>query len=117
MKFIEIDGATLTADVCVIGTGAGGAVVAARLAEAGYEVVVLEEGGNWAPSDFTEDEGEMVPRLYADRGARATDDLAISLLQGRCVGGGTTVMYSGSDDSESPQNSMPVMLGTMTLTL
>ena len=85
--------AALTADVCVVGTGAGGAVVAARLAEAGYDVVVLEEGGYWAPSDFTEDEGEMVPRLYADRGARATDDLAISLLQGRCVGGGTTVNW------------------------
>ena len=84
---------TLAADVCVIGTGAGGAVVAARLAEAGYEVVVLEEGGYWTSSDFTEDEGEMVPRLYADRGARATDDLAFSLLQGRCVGGGTTVNW------------------------
>ena len=35
----------------------------------------------------------MVPRLYADRGARATDDLAISLLQGRCVGGSTTVNW------------------------
>ena len=83
----------LTADVCVIGTGAGGAVVAARLAEAGYDVVMLEEGGYWTASDFTEDEAEMVPRLYADRGARATDDLAVSLLQGRCVGGGTTVNW------------------------
>ncbi len=83
----------LTADVCVIGTGAGGGVVAARLAEAGYDVVILEEGGYWTASDFTEEEGEMVPRLYADRGARATEDLAISLLQGRCVGGGTTVNW------------------------
>lgn len=84
---------TLTADVCVIGTGAGGAVVSARLAEAGYDVVMLEEGGYWTAGDFTEDEAEMVPRLYADRGARATDDLAISLLQGRCVGGSTTVNW------------------------
>jgi choline dehydrogenase-like flavoprotein len=83
----------LTADVCVVGTGAGGAVVAARLAEAGHDVVMLEEGGYWTASDFTEDEAEMVPRLYADRGARATDDLAVSLLQGRCVGGGTTVNW------------------------
>ena len=84
---------TLTADVCVIGTGAGGAVVAARLADAGLDVVVLEEGGCWTAADFTESEAEMVPRLYADRGMRATDDLAISLLQGRCVGGGTTINW------------------------
>ena len=84
---------TLTADVCVIGTGAGGAVVAARLAEAGLDVVVLEEGGYWTAADFTEGEAEMVPRLYADRGLRATDDVAVSLLQGRCVGGGTTINW------------------------
>jgi choline dehydrogenase-like flavoprotein len=83
----------LTADVCVIGTGAGGAVVSARLAEAGYDVVVIEEGGYWTAADFTEEEAEMVPRLYAERGARATDDLAISLLQGRCVGGSTTINW------------------------
>lgn len=90
----EIDCDTsISADACVIGTGAGGAVVAARLAEAGYDVVVLEEGGYWSAADFTEDEAEMVPRLYADRGARATEDLAVSILQGRCVGGGTTVNW------------------------
>jgi choline dehydrogenase-like flavoprotein len=83
----------LTADVCVIGTGAGGAVVAARLAEAGLDVILLEEGGYWAGAEFTESEAELVPRLYADRGMRATDDLAVSLLQGRCVGGGTTVNW------------------------
>lgn len=84
---------TLMADVCVIGTGAGGAVVAARLAEAGQDVVLLEEGGYWSSADFTESEAEMVPRLYADRGLRSTDDLAVSLLQGRCVGGGTTINW------------------------
>ncbi len=83
----------LTADVCVIGTGAGGAVVAARLAEAGLDVILLEEGGYWTGAEFTECEAEMVPRLYADRGMRATDDLAVSLLQGRCVGGGTTINW------------------------
>ena len=81
------------ADVCVVGSGAGGAVVAARLAEAGMEVVVLEEGGFWRPAQLTENEAEMTPRLYADACARATDDLAIPLLQGRAVGGGTTVNW------------------------
>ncbi len=83
----------ITADVCVVGTGAGGAVVATRMAEAGYAVVMLEEGGHWTERDFNENEADMVPRLYADAGARATDDLSISLLQGRNVGGGTTVNW------------------------
>lgn len=83
----------LRADVCVVGTGAGGAVAAARLAEAGLDVVVLEEGGWYRPADFTEREGEMTVRLYADAGARATDDVAIPMLQGRAVGGGTTVNW------------------------
>ncbi|MES2176344.1 MAG: GMC family oxidoreductase [Gemmatimonadota bacterium] len=84
---------SITADVCVVGSGAGGAVTAARLAERGFDVVLLEEGGYWTASDFTERESEMVPRLYADAGARATDDLSLSILQGRCIGGGTTINW------------------------
>ncbi|MBA3657554.1 MAG: GMC family oxidoreductase N-terminal domain-containing protein, partial [Gemmatimonadaceae bacterium] len=83
----------ITADVCVVGTGAGGAAAAARLAEAGYDVVILEEGGYWREENFTEQESEMVPRLYAERGNRATEDLGISLLQGRAVGGSTLVNW------------------------
>ncbi|GLC25979.1 GMC family oxidoreductase N-terminal domain-containing protein [Roseisolibacter agri] len=83
----------LRVGVCVVGTGAGGAVVAARLAEAGHDVVLLEEGAWWQPSDFSEREAEMTPRLYADAATRATADLSISILQGRAVGGGTTVNW------------------------
>lgn len=83
----------IKADVCVIGTGAGGAVAAARLAEAGHDVVLLEEGGYYRGEDFTEEEGPMMARLFADAGARATDDLAVSIFQGRTVGGSTTVNW------------------------
>jgi choline dehydrogenase-like flavoprotein len=82
-----------TADVVVIGTGAGGAVAAARLAEAGFEVVILEEGAWYGPSDFTETEAPLAERLYADGAMRATDDLAVQLLQGRAVGGSTTINW------------------------
>jgi choline dehydrogenase-like flavoprotein len=93
------EGADLPADVvvkagvCVIGTGAGGAVAAARLAEAGHDVVLLEEGGWWDPGELTEQEGVMVPALYAERGMRATDDLSVPFFQGRSVGGSTTVNW------------------------
>src|SRR5690606_35994465 len=85
--------ASHTADVCVIGSGAGGAVMAARLAEAGFDVILLEEGGYYAGADFDDDEARLAPLLYADGAARATDDLSIILLQRRCVGGGATVNW------------------------
>lgn len=80
---------SLKAEVCVIGTGAGGAVVAKELAEAGRDVVVLEQGGYYSREDFTQREDEMMPLLYEDMGQRATVDQSILILQGRNVGGST----------------------------
>jgi choline dehydrogenase-like flavoprotein len=87
------DAATLTADAIVIGTGAGGAVAAARLAEAGMDVLILEAGALRSGGDFTEDEGRMFDALYAEGGQRTTDDLGVSFVQGVGVGGGTTVNW------------------------
>ncbi len=84
----------LSADVCVIGSGAGGAVLAAGLAERGLSVVMLEEGGWYQRPDFTGQEEVAYPMLYQERGTRATADLAITVLQGRSVGGGTTVNWT-----------------------
>ncbi len=80
-------------DVVVIGSGAGGSVVAAKLAEAGREVLVLEAGPWVTPSEMTEDERTLFPRLFADGGTRATHDLSVSILQGTAVGGGTLVNW------------------------
>ncbi len=77
------------ADVCVIGSGAGGAVVAAELAAAGRDVVVLEQGGHWTRAHMTQREDQMLPRLFEEAGLRQTVDGAVTLLQGRCVGGST----------------------------
>ena len=87
------DADTLTADAIVIGTGAGGAVAAARLAEAGMDVLILEAGALRSGADFTEDEGRMFDALYAEGGQRTTDDLSVSFVQGVGVGGGTTVNW------------------------
>jgi choline dehydrogenase-like flavoprotein len=65
------------------------AVVAKELAEAGREVVLLEQGGHYTKEDFTQREDEMLPLLYEDMGQRATVDQSILILQGRTVGGST----------------------------
>jgi len=77
------------AQVCVIGSGGGGAVVAAELASAGLDVVVLEQGHYWTKADFTQREDQMLPRLFEEAGMRQTSDGAIQILQGRNVGGST----------------------------
>jgi choline dehydrogenase-like flavoprotein len=79
---------TISADVCIIGSGCGGATAARVLAEAGRDVVVLEEGGDFPAERFTQRDGEMYDQLYMERGGRASSDLSVSVLQGRVLGGG-----------------------------
>ncbi|TMC71146.1 MAG: oxidoreductase [Chloroflexi bacterium] len=86
----------LTADAVVVGSGAGGSVVAAELAAAGSDVVVLEMGEYMSESDFTGNEAEMTSRLYLGHGLLATSDLGITVLAGSCLGGGTVVNWSDS---------------------
>ena len=86
----------LSADVCVIGTGAGGAVTAATLAQAGMHVLIIEEGGYYTSADFTTRERDCVPHLFQDAMARTTRDASISILQGKAVGGGTVVNWTTS---------------------
>jgi choline dehydrogenase-like flavoprotein len=86
----------LDADACVIGAGAGGAVVAAELAEGGMSVVVLEEGQWHDPDGFTARIPEMLARLYRDGSQIATlGKPPILLPLGRGVGG-TTLINSGT---------------------
>ncbi len=84
---------TLTTDVCIIGSGVGGAMAACRFSEAGHEVLVLEEGSYRTPADFSFDENAALRDLYAEAGMRSTDDLKFSILQARCAGGGSTVNW------------------------
>ncbi len=87
---------TVTCDVCVIGSGSGGAWVAHELVKAGKTVVLLEEGGYHTRREFDLTEARAFPNLYQEMGNRATEDLAITILQGRSVGGGTTVNWCSS---------------------
>ena len=90
---LALDGKTLRADAIVIGSGAGGATAAARLAESGLDVLILEAGALRDGHDFTEVELDALGHLYAEGGQRTTDDLGVSLVQGVGVGGGTNVNW------------------------
>lgn len=88
---------TLSADVCVIGSGAGGAVAASVLVAAGHSVVIVEEGGYYtAEDDFDMEERHVTPKLYQEASLRATADGAVSILQGRAVGGTTVINWTTS---------------------
>jgi choline dehydrogenase-like flavoprotein len=87
---------TYHCQVLVIGSGAGGGVVAGELAQAGYDVLVLEAGPYLHGRDFSQREVDMMGRLYDARGALSTRDGSVGILAGACLGGGTTVNWAGA---------------------
>ncbi len=88
--------AVLEADVCIVGTGAGGAIAADVLSDTGLKVVMIEEGMLRSSTDFRMLESEAYPTLYQESASRKTADKAINILQGRTVGGSTTVNWTTS---------------------
>lgn len=87
---------TLEADVVVIGSGAGGAVVAAELAADGKRVVILEKGGYFQEADFDGAERLASQRLFEKRCLLTTRDAGMVLLAGSNIGGGTTINWMTS---------------------
>lgn len=81
--------ATLEVDLVIVGAGAGGMAAAMKAAEAGVQTLVLEGGEYLTPSDMSQREEEMLPKLLQDSGSRVTVDRAVKVLQGRGVGGST----------------------------
>src|SRR5947207_11979561 len=93
-----VDGAQVTGDqhalaqVVVVGSGAGGAVVARELAARGRDVVLVEEGGFFTGKDFSGNPRAMIDLLYRGRGLTgALGRPTIPIPLGRCVGGTTTI--------------------------
>src|SRR5947199_5061792 len=87
---------TLEADVVVIGSGAGGGLVAGELAMAGKSVIVLEKGGYNNETNFTLQEAQATPELFLKRGTLTTKDLGVIVLAGSTLGGGTTINWMTS---------------------
>lgn len=83
-------------DVIVIGTGCGGASLACRLAEAGRDVVLLEQGGYYTRHDFDQREAHMLAKIDGGRGLDASRDLSVNLTYGNNVGGASVHYWADS---------------------
>ena len=96
------DGTVLEADVIIIGTGAGGDTTAEILANAALKVLMFEEGPLKSSDDFRMDEREAYRDLYQESAGRMSKDGAMSILQGRCVGGTTVINWTSSFRTPEP---------------
>jgi choline dehydrogenase-like flavoprotein len=88
------DALELEADVCVVGSGSGGGVIAGTLAEQGLKVCVLEAGGYFNEADFNQLELWAYENMYWRGGPTPTGDLNVTLYAGATLGGGTTINWT-----------------------
>ncbi len=86
----------LETDVVIVGSGCGGGVCAKNLAEAGHRVIVVEKAYHWPPEHLPMMERDAGIHLFANGGIESADDNSISVIAGQAWGGGGTVNWSAS---------------------
>ena len=92
----------LEADIAIVGSGAGGATTAEILSTAGFKVLLIEEGPLKTSKDFKMQEPEAYGSLYQEGMGRMSKDGAITIMQGRAVGGTTLVNWTSSFRTPTP---------------
>ncbi|KAF9972985.1 hypothetical protein BGZ73_003835 [Actinomortierella ambigua] len=97
-EFIQVpeQGLEITVDVVVVGSGAGGGVVAAEMAKAGKKVLVIEKGHHYHQSELTLNQSDGLTNLYENGATLSSEDGAMTVLAGSTWGGGTTVNWCAS---------------------
>ena len=86
----------LETDVVIVGSGCGGAVCAKNIAAAGHRVMVVEKGYHWGPEYLPMSEKDGPIHLFANGGVDQSDDNSIVLVSGKTWGGGGSVNWSAS---------------------
>lgn len=82
----------LETQVLVIGTGAGGATTAAALVEAGFEVLMVEEGPGVDTASIPSNSPKAITSLYRHAGLTPIlGNQNIAFVEGCCVGGSTEI--------------------------
>ncbi|TVY36428.1 Long-chain-alcohol oxidase [Lachnellula subtilissima] len=83
-------------DVVIVGSGCGGAVCAKNLAEAGNRVLVVDKAYYYPPSQLPMTEENASIHLFDNGGAIVTDDNSLTVISGSSWGGGGTINWSAS---------------------
>ncbi|KAJ5547668.1 long chain fatty alcohol oxidase [Penicillium frequentans] len=83
-------------DVVIIGSGCGGAVTAKNLAEAGHRVLVVEKSYHYPSKYFPMETSKGLVNLYEGAGSALTDDASVALFAGSTWGGGGTINWACS---------------------
>jgi choline dehydrogenase-like flavoprotein len=83
-------------DVVIVGSGCGGAVSAKNLTAAGHRVIVVEKAYHWSPDHFPMSESDGWNHLFMNGAFICSDDTSVSVVAGQSWGGGGTVNWSAS---------------------
>ncbi|KAI8905322.1 hypothetical protein BC831DRAFT_542290, partial [Entophlyctis helioformis] len=92
----DADLPVLSYDVVVIGSGAGGGIVAAELSKAGHSVLLLDKARYTHTTDLPKSEAQAYKLLYQNSAGLITEDGSMQMLAGKAWGGGTQINWSAS---------------------
>jgi len=98
------DGTRYTTQVCIIGSGCGGATLAKRLTDFGIDVIVLEQGGYYPATKMDQRELNMAGKLYAEHGLSVASDNSTVLMSGNNIGGAS--VHYWADSYRTPEDKL-----------